>query len=286
MLPTSLQAHAKSLALAIIGLASSSAPGLADDLQKQSQNPVASLISLPFETSANFDVGPSEKMAYNTLIKPVYPVELTENFNLINRVIAPVVYIEGQDIAPPPGSSFELGGSEIFPGTSSEFGLGNIQYQAFFSPAQPGDWIWGVGPAFELPTNTDSKLGSDTWSAGVAAVALRIQGNWVYGLLLQNIWDVASESGEPDVNRATVQPILNYNLPNGWYLTAGTTMSANWEADSGEEWTVPLGGGVGRLVRFGKQPVDFKLVAYDNVEKPEFGADWTLQFTVKMLFPK
>jgi hypothetical protein len=90
----------------------------------------------------------------------------------------------------------------------------------------------------------------------------------------------------PDVNRATVQPILNYNLPDNWYLSATTTLSADWEAESGQEWTVPLGGGVGRLVRFGKQPVDFKLMGFWNAEKPEFGADYTIQFTVKLLFPR
>ena len=288
MLKITNSAQCAQLRAWIIGVAMSLLPITltAEDLQKAAQNPVASLISLPFENNINFDVGPSDEKAYNTLVKPVYPVQVSENFNLINRVIAPVIYLEGQDAVGPPDASFELGGSQVFPGTSSEFGLGNVQYQAFFSPARPGELIWGVGPAFELPTNTDKKLGSDTWSAGFAAVGLTIQGPWVIGLLVQNIWDVASESGEPDVNRATVQPILNYNLSNGWYLTAGTTMSANWEADSGEEWTVPLGGGIGRLVRFGKQPVDFKLVAYDNVEKPEFSAEWSLQFTVKMLFPK
>ena len=258
----------------------------ADDLQAQSQNPVASLVSLPIESSAYFEAGPSEENAYSTLIKPVYPVQLSENWNLINRFIAPVIYLEGQDAVGPPDASFELAGSEVFPGSGSEFGLGNLQYQAFFSPARPGKLIWGAGPAFELPTNTDKKLGSDTWSAGIAAVGLTIRGSWVVGLLLQNIWDVSSESGEPDVNRATVQPILNYNLDNGWYLSATTTISANWEADSGNEWTVPLGGGAGRLVRFGKQPVDFKLMAFSNVEKPDFGPDWSAQFTVKFLFPK
>ena len=258
----------------------------ADDLQEQSQNPVANLISLPIESNANFETGPTEKNAYSILIKPVYPVRLGDNWNLINRFIAPVVYLEGQDAIGPPDTSFELGGSEVFPGSDSEFGLGNLQYQAFFSPARPGKLIWGAGPAFELPTNTDKSLGSDTWSAGFAAVGLTIQGRWVLGLLLQNIWDVASDSGEPDVNRATVQPILTYNLDKGWYISATTTMSANWEADSGDKWAVPLGGGVGRLVRFGKQPVDFKLMAFSNVEKPEFGPDWSAQFTIKFLFPK
>jgi len=273
-------------AIGALSLALIQPDAFADELQAQSQNPVASLVSLPIESSANFEAGPSDENAYSTLIKPVYPAKLSENWNLINRFIAPVIYLEGQDAVGAPDASFELGGSEVFPGSSSEFGLGNLQYQAFFSPARPGKLIWGFGPAFELPTNTDKKLGSDTWSAGFSAVGLTIQGSWVVGLLLQNIWDIYSESGEPDVNRATVQPILNYNLDNGWYLSATTTIGANWEADSGNEWTVPLGGGAGRLVRFGKQPVDFKLMAFSNVEKPKFGPEWSIQFTVKFLFPK
>ena len=111
-------------------------------------------------------------------------------------------------------------------------------------------------------------------------------GNWVIGLLAQNMWDFASESGEPDVNKGLIQPIINYNFDDGWYVSATTTITANWEAESGEEWTVPLGGGGGRLMRFGKQPVDFKLMGYWHAEKPQFGADWYTQFTVKFLFPK
>ena len=258
------------------------------ELAKQSQNPVANIISLPFENNASFDVGPTGKMMYTTNIKPVYPMPVGKRLNLINRVVAPIIYLEGQDevdltgVAPP----VDVGGSFVFPGTSSEFGLGNIQYMAYFSPAQPGKVIWGVGPVLEIPTNTDSALGTDTWSAGPAAVVLTMPGNWVVGMLAQNIWDFASDSDEPDINKSTVQPIINYNLEEGWYLSATTTMTANWEANSGDEWTVPLGGGFGRLIRFGKQPVDLKLMSYWNVEKPEFGADWSIQFTVKFLIPK
>lgn len=258
------------------------------ELAKQSQNPVANIISLPFENSASFDVGPTGKMMYTTNIKPVYPMPVGKSLNLINRVVAPVVYLEGQDEVdlsgnPPP---VDIGGSFIFPGTSSEFGLGNIQYMAYFSPAQPGKVIWGLGPVVELPTNTDSALGTDTWSAGPAAVVLTMPGNWVVGMLAQNIWDFASDNDEPDINKSTVQPIINYNLEEGWYLSATTTMTANWEANSGDEWTVPLGGGFGKLIRFGDQPVDLKLMSFWNVEKPEFGADWSVQFTVKFLIPK
>ena len=263
-----------------------------DDLAKQSQNPVANMVSVPIENNFYTDVGPSGKNAFTTVFKPVYPMQVTSEINLINRFIAPVMYLEGQD-APdfPPGIDpedldIDFGGLEVFPDTSSEFGLANLQYQAFFSPAKPGKVIWGFGPVFELPTNTDSNLGTDTWSAGPAALLLSMPGNWVVGLLAQNMWDFASESGEPDINKALFQPIINYNFAKGWYVSGTTTITANWEADSGDEWTVPLGGGGGRLVKLGKQPVDFKLMGYWHVEKPQFGADWYVQLTVKLLFPK
>jgi hypothetical protein len=257
------------------------------ELAKQSQNPVANIISLPFENNVFFDVGPSGKKMTTTNIKPVYPMPVGKNLNLINRMVAPVIYLEGQDEKDfTPDQVVDAGGSFVFPGTSSEFGLGNIQYMAYFSPAEPGKVIWGVGPVLELPTNTDSALGTDTWSAGPAAVVLTMPGNWVVGFLAQNLWDFAGDNDEPDINKSTLQPIINYNLDEGWYLSATTTMTANWEADSGDEWTVPLGGGFGRLIRFGKQPVDLKLMSYWNVEKPEFGANWSMQFTVKFLIPK
>jgi hypothetical protein len=257
------------------------------ELARQSQNPVAAIISVPFESNFYYDVGPSGETAWVTNIKPVIPTALGEDINLINRIVAPAIYLESQDaIAPAQDSGDNLGGLEVFPETDSEFGLGNLQYQAFFSPANPGKVIWGAGPVIELPTNTDPKLGSDTWSAGPSVVVLSMPGNWGVGMLAQNIWDFASDSGEPDVNRATIQPILNYNLREGWYLSGTTVITADWEAESGDEWTVPLGGGGGRLVRFGELPVDFKLMAYWNVEKPEFGPDWSAQFTIKFLLPR
>ena len=64
-------------------------------------------------------------------------------------------------------------------------------------------------------------------------------------------------------------------LTPGWYLEGSAVFLETW-----------LGGGVGRMVRFGKLPVDCKLAAYWNVEKPEGGPDWQMQFTVKFLFPK
>ena len=167
----------------------------------------------------------------------------------------------------------------------SESGLGNIQYQGFLTPAAPGKVIWGLGPVLEMPTNTND-LGSDKWSAGPAAVVLTMPGNWVLGMLAQNIWSFAGSSDAADVRKFTFQYFINYNLSAGWYLTSTPIITADWEKPSDQRWTVPFGGGIGKLARFGKQPVDFKLQGFGNVEKPDGGPEWSLQFAVKFLFPK
>jgi len=78
----------------------------------------------------------------------------------------------------------------------------------------------------------------------VHVVALSMPGNWVYGVLAQNVWSFAGDSNAADVNKFLFQYFLNYNLGDGWYLTSTPVITANWEATSGNEWTVPLGGGV------------------------------------------
>jgi hypothetical protein len=222
------------------------------------------------ENNLYFDVGPSEEMANVLSSKPVIPIGLTDKINLINRFIVPLIYLEGQDSISASDPEGGLGGENIFPGTNDEFGLGNVTYQTFFSPAEPGPVIWGVGTALILPTNSDSSLGGDTWSAGPTALLLSMNGPWVVGFLGQHVWSFAEHGSEPNVNSTLLQPILNYNVGKGWYLSSVPVITANWEID--DEWTVPVGGGVGRLVRIGgKLPVDFKLAAYYNVEKPRFG---------------
>ena len=240
-----------------------------EELAKASQNPIGTLISLPFENNTDFGVGKEDAVVNVLNLKPVYPVNLGEKWNLINRTIIPLAYQE-----------------ERFEGEGSESGLGNINYQAFFTPASPGNLVWGIGPAINMPTATDDRLGPDKWSAGAAAVALAKPGPWLVGALIQNIWDFAGDSDAPDVNSFSFQYFVNYNFSNGWYLSSTPTITADWEAGSNDRWTVPLGGGGGKLVRFGKQPVDFKAQAFYNIEAPKHAADWTLQLQVKFLFPK
>jgi hypothetical protein len=277
-----------SLLVIVCAVAQIASPAAADgdqQLAKASQNPVANMISVPFENNLYFDAGPSEKLANVLNVKPVIPVGLGR-FNLVNRFVVPVVWLEAQDRMGSGRGNADLGYGEAFPGTSSQFGLGNTSYQGFLSPGEPGPVIWGVGPALVLPTNTDDSLGSDTWSAGVSALILTMPGKWVVGALLQQVWSFATHGDAADVNSFLIQPIANYNLPKGWYLSSVPVITANWEAESGQRWTVPVGGGIGKIHRFGKQAVDFRLASFYHVERPEFGPRWNLQLTVKLLFPK
>lgn len=260
--------------------------GAAADLAKQSQNPLGTIISLPFENNLLFGIGPSDATAYALVGKPVYPVDLG-NWNLINRFIIPAIYTEGQDEDIVLDSPVEVGDVSITQlATGSAFGLGDITYTAFLSPKDSGALTWGVGGAFVLPTATEDRYASDKWSAGPAFVALTMPGNWVTGVLLQNVWSFAGDGDDADVNKFLFQYFINYNLADGWYLSTTPVITANWEADSGDQWTVPFGGGIGRLVKNGKLPVDYKLAAYWNAEKPDFAPDWQLQFTIKFLLPK
>jgi len=248
-----------------------------EDLAKKSQNPVGNLIAVPIEYW-HYDGMANDSSVDALVMKPVYPLSF-EKVTLINRFIVPFLGIDAN-----------VGGNDLgdiaTPTTNTdESGLGNIQYQALITPADPGKIIWGAGPVFDFPTNTDD-LGSDKWSAGAAFLALTMPGDWVVGALVQNVWSCAGPSDTPDVNKFTFQYFVNYNLTNGWYLTSTPVMTADWEKPSSNQWTVPVGGGIGKLARFGNQPVDFKLQAFSNVESPDGGPEWSMMFAVKFLFPK
>jgi len=280
------RAFALGASIASLGLSEPASAEGGDDLAKQSQNPLGTVISLPFENNLFFDIGPSEKTGYVLNLKPVLPVRIGD-WNMINRVVVPILYSGGQDLpAPSSDIDFGYGSIDLDKVTGSEFGLGDITWQPFFGPAEPGKVIWGVAPVLVMPTATSERYASDKWSVGVGMVGLTMPGKWVIGMLTQNVWSFAGDSDAPDVNKFLFQYFVNYNLDDGWYLSTTPIITANWEAPSSDRWTVPFGGGVGRLVRFGKQPVDFKLAGYWNAEHPDFGPDWSLQFTVKLLFPK
>jgi hypothetical protein len=239
------------------------------DLAAESQNPIGNLISLNLEPTISFGAGPEEDdKIYALTAKPVYPVRLTEDWTLINRMIIPFVY------------------SEVSGGDAHEVvGLADTNYQAYFTPAKPGPIIWGAGFSLNLPTHTDELLGTDKLSMGPAIVILAKPGRWVTGVLAYNLWSVAGDSNEPDVNTFLTQYFLNYNFES-FYLTSSPTFTADWKAEKGNRWTAPLGGGIGKVFKTGGTPLDLKFQVFRTVVRPDGAAGTTLQFNLKWLFPK
>jgi len=239
----------------------------AAELAKQAQNPIGNLISLPLQNNTNFDVGPYERTQNVLNIQPVWPFSLGKKWKLITRTILPVI-------------------SQPAPGTDRTNGLGDVNFTGFFSPAAPGKIMWGAGPIIVFPTATDEVLGSEKWSLGPSVVLVATPGSLLLGALVNNIWSVGGDSDADDVNSMLFQYFINYNYPSGFYWTSAPIITANWEASSGNRWTVPFGGGAGKLFHLGKQPINTSIQAYYNVEKPEFAGDWTLRIQVQLLFPK
>ncbi|MBN8507238.1 MAG: transporter [Burkholderiales bacterium] len=254
------------------GLAAASARAemSAEELAKLAQNPVGNLISLPLQNNTNFNVGPRSGTQNIFNIEPVVPISVNAQWNVITRTILPLIWQPGYGA-----------------GEGTTFGLGDLQFSAFLSPAQPHGLIWGVGAVVQAPTDTQG-LGNKNWGLGPTAVLVKMEkGNpWVYGALVNNIWSLSSDERGGAYNNFLLQPFVNYNLPGGTYVNSVPIITANWKAASGQQWTVPLGLGVGHVFHFGKLPVNMQLGGYYNVVHPDDGANWQLRFQMQFMFPK
>jgi hypothetical protein len=262
-----------------------------ESLQKATQNPVASLISVPLQNNTNLAIGPYDRIQNVLNIQPVVPIGISHDWNLIIRWITPLIW------QPAPGTAdLEVYGIEE--GTPAYFAAQDVQKNAgvygfgdmlptfFFSPAAPHKLIWGVGPAFLLPTATSKVLGQGKLGIGPSVVALVQPGHWTIGALVNNVWSVAGPSDRSDVNQMSLQYFMNYNMKKGWYLASGPILNANWKASNGNVWTVPFGGGVGRIRKIGPQPVNLAAQFYGNAVHPKGGSSWTIRLQLVFLYPK
>lgn len=272
------KAFRAAVALLAIGLLASplraadeaSSPESTEELAKKTQNPVADLISVPFQSDFNFNTGPKDRTVYVLNVQPVIPIRITEDWNLITRIIMPILNVPS-----------------LAPGLENASGLGDINPTFFLSPAKAGHLIWGVGPTFTFPTASNKNLGSGKFSMGPSVVGLFMEGPWVVGALGNNQWSYAGWSDKP-YNQLLVQPFINYNFKEGWYLTSAPIITADWTQRASQQWTAPVGGGGGKLWRVGPigLPINTQIQGFYNAERPDFAADWTLRVQVQFLFPK
>src|SRR5713101_6698479 len=196
--------------------------------------------------------------------------------------------LERLEPAPPLDYADHLPASAERTGTpeTGEYGLGDMQPTFFISPKKPGKLIWGVGPVLQLPTATNTFLGQGKLGIGPSTVVLTQPGHWTLGLLENNVWSVAGSGSRPAVNQFLMQYFINYNLKKGWFIGVSPIITANWEASRGNVWTVPFGGGIGRIMKFGAQPVSLVAQFYGNAVHPANTPAWTLRLQISFLFPK
>jgi hypothetical protein len=241
-----------------------------DALRKAAQNPIASLISVPVQNNTNFNVGPDNRNQDILNIQPVIPTSVSKDWNLITRIVTPVIY--------QPTTSEPI--------NQGAYGFGDLNPSFFLSPAKPHKIIWGVGTAIVLPTATNPVLGQGKWSMGPTVVVLAQPGKWTLGGLVNNVWSFAGQSSRANVNQMLFQYFINYNLKKGWFITWQPTLTANWEATSGGRWVVPFGGGVGRIMKLGFQPVNLTAQIYGNAVHPPGASPWGIRLQIAFLFPK
>jgi hypothetical protein len=249
-----------------------------DALRNAAQNPVASLISVPVQENWNFGIQPGNRTQNVLNIQPVIPLSLGKNWNLITRWITPIIY-QPIPVPQPPGPPAQQTGV---------YGLGDLNPSFFLSPKK-SKVIWGIGPTFVLPTATNTTfLGQGKFSIGPTVVVLVQPTHWTIGFLANNYWSVAGHSDldKPAVNQFLLQWFANYNMKKGWYFTTGPIITANWRASSGNVWVVPFGGGVGRIMKLGFQPVNITAQFYGNAVHPPGASPWTMKMQIAFLFPK
>jgi hypothetical protein len=236
------------------------------DLAKKLANPVADLISVPIQSNYDFGIGPGDGTRWTTNIQPVVPFGINDEWNLISRTILPVIDQEG----------IALGG------LNDAFGLGDTVQSFFFSP-KSSDPIWGLGPAFLIPTATDSLLGFEKWGMGPTAVVLKQDGPWTYGALANHLWSFAGDDGRDEVNATFVQPFLSYITPTKTTFTLNSETTYDW---TNEQWNVPVNFVVSQLLKIGDQPVQIFGGARYYLDAPDGGPEWGLRFGITFLFPQ
>lgn len=237
-----------------------------EELVKMKQNPVSGLrqVVLDVTLSPNVPVTGGTEASYSTQV--VWPFRLDEDWRLISYTILPVLQ------APKGNGDYVVG-------------LGNALLNFFVAPTKPyGHLVWGAGPSVLLPTRTNPILGSNRLGLGPSAVLYYSQDQWGAGVVLQNVWSLGGE-GLNEVNAFGAQYFLNYNLPQGWFLYSNATVTADWLSPSNDRWTIPVGGGIGKVFFIGKQSASAAIQVLYNPVRPEGTPDWAVNFQFSLLFP-
>jgi len=238
------------------------------DLAKQLSNPVSSLVSVPLQFNWESPVGPEDDTRFVLNFQPVMPFSLNDKWNAITRVIIPIV-----------------GQPALTRGGVPASGISDVLVSMFFSPAEPGAFIWGVGPVMSLPSTNERTLGSQKWSAGPTALVLKQSGPWTYGALWNHVWSFAGNNTRSDVSQMFVQPFLSYTTPKAVTFAINSEAVGNFEADS-DKWTVPLNLQITKVLSFGQFPASYGVGYGIYLAGPDSAPSWKLRGLITVLLPR
>jgi hypothetical protein len=236
-------------------------------LAKETQNPVADLNTVPIQFNWNTGGGLGDQTMQVINVQPVFPLPINKTWNIVSRTIVPIVNVP-------------------LPSGDRSTGIGDIQEQLFLSKQKGGKVIWGIGPIFSFPTATNDVLTTGQFALGPTFVVLTMPGKWVIGVVGNNLWRIGGSDNTTAINSFFVQPFINYNLSRGWAISTSPSITADWNAPSGQEWTVPLGLGVSKVDMIGKQPVNLSLQYYHNVVRPDNGPADVVRMVFALLYPR
>lgn len=281
----------------------------AAELAKQLSNPVASLISVPFQANYDFGMGPTnDGYQFKLNFQPVVPISIGSDWNLIVRTILPIIsqhdvfYREVprfpglpdrilNEIPPAQRDEAEDLARKLYdkeikkhPQNRSQDGLGDTVQSFFLSPKEPGPGglIWGVGPVFLYPTATQDLLGGEKWGAGPTFVVLKQEKGWTVGALANHIWSFAGDDDRSDISATFLQPFVSYTTKTHTTFTLNTESTYDWE---NSQWTVPVNAMVSQILKIGKLPVSVQLGGRYYAEGPSGAPEWGVRFAFTLLFP-
>ncbi|NME72806.1 hypothetical protein [Flammeovirga aprica] len=257
-------------AMSVLGINSANAQ-TADEIANKLQNPLSSIIALPIQHNMGMGIPGMDGTTYTMSLQPIVAQEF-EKFSLVHRGVMGLSYL-------PATTGME---NNLNP----QFGITDLNYSFFFAPKNVGKLAWGIGPSIDMPTATSEMLGTGKWSAG-ASLALVYQTNgWTFDMIFRQTVSFAGDQNRNDVNTFVGQTLIAKSLGKGWMINTFPTIVANWNAEKGQQWTVPVGGGISKLVFMGKLPVNLGVQYYNNVVKPDHVGQHELRLMTTFVFKK
>jgi hypothetical protein len=254
------------------------------EISKKLTNPVSEIWSITFQQN-NYKLvtipGHEDRWSSNLNFQPVMPISLTEDFMLITRPVMPLFISEPHPVMETSSPS------EVDVQTTTGFGDTIFMEMLGLSQKLTGNWLLGIGPTFIFPTATTDFTGQGKWQVGPAAVVGYLSEKHILGVFVQNWTSFAGDSSRPNTNSMNLQPIVAIFLPHGWSIGYSGNMLANWKADSGNVWTVPIGVGISKVWKFGPFPVKIGIGGqWMPIHPDAFGQKWNVQVIFSPVIPK